>query len=331
MIESCEKKTIEEDFSNTSIVHVRNSKIMERELGYKLITHMSQIPSALNERWDHIVCIYASPYMKYKAYMEILEKNPQAKLWWHQNDHDNEDNILLRNYIKQFHKPYSMICNNPRSGYRHWILGKNLEGKKLNDWIDQWHTVNLNALIYNDVERPAIPELKSGCLYFGTFRKHRAKDMALFNGIRDYTISSSTKNQKKYEEAGIQANFIDKLDWTEGRETLNAYKYSIYFEDIHTHTNYAYLANRFYECLMCNVIMFFDAKCRNTIDEARKSGYHIHDAFIVSTPEELNQKMSTIDAKPEAYEWALKQQQRNKSVAQRDKSEALQQIKQILS
>ncbi len=331
MIESCEKKTVESDFSNTSIVHVRNSKIIEKELGYKLVTHMSQIPDAINEKWDRIVCHYASPYMKYKAYMELLASNPTAKLFWLVNDHDSEDNILLRNYVKDTHNKYNVICNNPRSGYRHWILGKNLEGKKLNDWIDEWHTVNLNSLIYNDIDRPSRPELRSGCIYFGTFRKHRAKDMAEFNGINNYTISSSIKNQKKYEEASISANFIDKIGWKEGEETLNAFKYSIYFEDLHTHTNYAYLANRFYECLMCNVIMFFDAKCQNTINEARKAGYSIHDSFIVSDAAQLNEKMARIDACPSAYEWALNWQNKNKEIALRDKCDTINKIKRILS
>lgn len=331
MIESCEKKTVEADFSNTSIVHVRNSKIMESELGYKLITHMSQIPDVINDSWDHIVCVYASPYTKYKAYMEILEKNPDAKMWFLVQDHDLEDNVLLRNYVKATHKKYHTICNNPRSGYRHWILGKNLEGKKLNDWIDEWHTVNLNSLIYRELDRPNEPDLRHGCLYFGTFRKHRAKDMFAFNGINDYTISSSTKNQSKYTEAGIQANFIDKLDWSEGKETLNAFKYSIYFEDLHTHTNYAFLANRFYECLMCNVILFFDAKCQNTIDEARKTGYHIHDSFIAKDAADLNTKMDKINGSPAAYEWALEQQNKNKAVARQDRADTLNQIKTILS
>lgn len=329
MIESCEKKTINDDFSNTSIVHVRNSIIMERELGYKLITHMSQIPEATNETWDYIICHYASPYMKYKAYMEILKNSPNATLFWQVADHDSEDNILLRNYVKDTHKKYNVICNNPRSGYRHWILGKNLEEKKLNDWIGDWHTVNLNSLIYHDRNNEVIPEFKSGCLYFGTFRKHRAKDMAVFNGIEDYTISSSAKNQSKYAEAGIEAKYIDRLEWTDGLETLNAFKYSIYFEDLHTHTNFAYLANRYYECLMCNVLMFFDVKCMNTVYEARNAGYDIDGYFIVNDAMDLNAKMRSLNEDIYLYKRMLDLQNKNKSVASRDKKTTIGQIKSI--
>lgn len=330
MIESCEKKSVADDYSNTSIVHVRNSKIFERELGYKLITHMSQIPDVVNLKWKHIVCHYASPYMKYKAYMDILDNNFDAKMWWNQNDHDNEDNILLRNYVKKYHKKYHVICNNPRSGYRHWILGKNLEEKKLNDWIDEWHTVNLNALIFEEIAN-AIKPNKDGCIYFGTFRKHRAKDMAAFNGIQNYTISSSAKNEKKFTEAGIEAKFIDKLDWTRGAEQLRQYKYSIYFEDIHTHDNFAFLANRYYECLMCDVLMFFDKKCAKTIDEARKMKYTIPDYLIVDDSEDLNKKMNVLNSNNELYLNLLDLQSANKFIAKIERSNVLKQIKQILS
>jgi len=330
MIESCEKKSVADDFSNTTIVHVRNSKILQRELGYDLVTHASQIPSVIKNRYDHIICHYASPYMKYKEYLVLLESNPDAKLHWFMNDHDGEDNILLRNYLKQTHKAYNVICNNPRAGYRHWILGKNLEEKKLNDWLTEWHTLNLNTLIFSGTSSCA-PRQKSGCIYFGTFRKHRAEDMAAFNGIENYTISSSTKNQQKYIDAGIQAKFIDKLDWTVGNETLANFKYSIYFEDKHTHENFAYLANRFYECLMTDVVLFFDRKCQNTIDRAREQGYIIDEYLIVDGADEINRKIRQLDALPESYEIALNQQRLNIDIAKKEKQDTLKMMREILS
>lgn len=329
MIESCEKKTLEADFSNTSIVHVRNSLILKRELGYELVTHMSQIPFALQHKWDHIVCCYASPYMKYKAYMDIIDANPNAKLWFLVNDYDLEDNVLLRNMVKKYHKKYNVICNTERSGYRHWILGKNLEDKKLNDWIDEWHVVNLNSLIFNYTKPQDIN--KHGCIYFGTPRKHRYKDMAAFNGINDYYISSSVKNQVKYSNAGIKGNFIDKLDWTNGKETLKQYKYSIYFEDIHTHDVYSGLANRFYECLMCDVIIFFDYKCQKTINNASQRGYKINEFLVVKDSNEINQKMLEINSNKELYIKILNQQRQNIDMALVDKAICLNDINLALS
>jgi hypothetical protein len=330
LIESCEKKTVEENFSNTSIVHVRNSLILKKELGYELVTHMSQIPSALERHWDHIVCCYASPYMKYKAYMDIIDNNPNAKLWFLVNDYDLEDNVLLRNMVKKYHKKYNVICNTERSGYRHWILGKNLEEKKLNDWIDEWHVANLNSLIFNSTKQTLDLKIKKNCIYFGTPRKHRYKDMIAFNGIENYYISSSVKNQLKYTTAGIEAQYIDKLDWTIGNETLKEYKYSIYFEDVHTHDVYSGLANRFYECLMCDVILFFDAKCQKTINKAIQHGYKINDFLIVRNPNDINQRMSEMDCNKDFYLQILNEQRRNIDVALVHKSICLNDINKAL-
>jgi hypothetical protein len=333
LIESCEKKTIEENFSNTSIVHVRNSLILKKELGYELVTHMSQIPKALEKQWDHIVCCYASPYMKYKAYMDIIDNNPNAKLWFLVNDYDLEDNVLLRNVVKKYHKKYNVICNTERSGYRHWILGKKLEEKKLNDWIDEWHVANLNSLIFNysnPLDQDALKN-KKDCIYFGTPRKHRYKDMAAFNGIENYYISSSVKNQLKYTNAGIHGDFIDKLNWEIGNETLAQYKYSIYFEDAHTHDVYSGLANRFYECLMCDVVLFFDAKCQKTINKAREHGYKINDFLIVRDSNDINQRMRQMDCNKELYTEVLNQQRENIDVALVDKAICLNEINSALS
>lgn len=334
MIESCEKKIVAEDFSNTSIVHVRNSKILEKELGYPLVTHFSQIPDFIDRPWDNIICHYASPYMKYKMYIELLQKNPNATVYWMINDHDGEDNILLRNYLKEGIGPrYNMICNNPRSGYRHWILGKNILGKKLNDFIHRWYTLNLNSLIFQEVvidesER----DKKDGIIYYGTPRKHRYDDMAHFNGIYNYTISSSNKNQKKYDEAGITCSqFIDKISWTIGEESLRNYKYSIYFEDLWTHTNFAFLANRYYECLMFDVLMFFDKKCSNTINTARDMGYNIQDFMIVEDAQELNFRMKMLNDSPEDYLCALREQSRNKKFVLNERRGVLNKIRNIMN
>ena len=51
-------------------------------------------------------------------------------------------------------------------------------------------------------------------------------------------------------------------------------------EDIHTHKNYAFLANRFYEALMADVVILFDAECSNTIE---KCGYPIHKDTIIDS------------------------------------------------
>lgn len=331
IIESCEKK-INRNFSDTSIVHVRNSIIIQNILQCDLISHVSEIESIINNTYDVIICMYGSPYMKYNAYMKIMEKNNSAKMFWLVNDHDLEDNILLRKWLIKYNTAYNMICNNPREGYRHWILGKNMHGKKLNDWINEWHTTNLNCLIYNETNRKkysdwfSFPD-KNGCIYFGTFRKHRIKDMLEYNSA-NYVISTSKKNIQKYKEAGITTEFTNRLNWSIGDETLYNYKYSIYFEDIHTHTNYAFMANRYYESLMCDVLMFFDYRCNLVMD---KSGYYIDEYLICKNGDELQGKIDELDCNPELYQKMLKSQQQNIEIIQSENKKVEMQIKNVFN
>lgn len=333
IIESCEK--IIDPKSPSSIVHVKNSEIIANYLGADLVSHQSQIQSVMQKKYDAIICAYGSPYMKYNAYLEILDANNNAKMFWLVNDHDVEDNILLRKWVIKHNKPYHMICNNPRSGYRNWILNKKMNNRKLNDWIHEWHTVNLNAMIFDEnlfYKTMKTSERSNVVVYYGTFRKHRIKDMMEYNNV-GYIISSSRKNHLKYQNAGIQARFIEKLQWFDKEPDLfepiglrlRDYKYSIYFEDEHTHSNYAFMANRFYECVMNNTLLFYDARCKLVIEQ---SGYKIDLFQIVKNGEELLEKI-TILAEDE-YQTLLKVQQSNFEQIMSEKNSALETIKKVV-
>lgn len=294
---------------------------------------MSEIPLYLDQKYDAIICAYASPYMKYNAYLEVLNNNPQAKMFWLVNDHDVEDNILLRKWSHENERTYDMICNNPREGYRGWILRKKSGGKLLNDWIAQWYTLNLNTLIFNEKEYQNSNVEKEGIIYYGTFCKYRIKDMLDYNGL-DYTLSASKKNHLKFREAGICATFEDKLDWDYQTKTqvifdkhLKDYKYSLYFEDVHTHDNYAFMANRFYEAIMYNVLMLYDYRCIVTID---KSDYIIDNKQIIHNAEEAIAIVYKLDNDPKEYKRLLEIQQSNVIKILSEKEEVLGSIKQTI-
>lgn len=329
IIESCEKVIKPNEVS--SIVHVRNSVIMRDELGFDLVSHESEIEKALQNKYDNIICAYASPYMKYNNYLRILDNNPQATMYWLMNDHDVEDNILLRKWALNNEKSYNMICNNPREGYRGWILRKNLNGKTLNDYIEKWHTINLNALIF---ENKTNNKVKSGIVYYGTFRKHRIKDLLKYNSV-NYNLSSSSKNHIKFNDAGITAKFIDRLSWIDKEKDLfeytgvhlSDYKYSLYVEDEHTHDNYAFMANRFYECLMNDVIMFYDSSCINTLNQ---SGFLFDEYQIVENGDELKAKIEVLNKDYSGYKWLLDFQNLNKALAYTERKNVLNQLKTIL-
>jgi len=337
IIESCEK-IIDEQNNPSSIVHVKNSSIIAKHLECDLVSHQSQIPQALENKYDVIICAYASPYMKYNAYLEILDNNPQANLFWLVNDHDIEDNILLRKWLLKYNKKYHMICNNPRDGYRGWILRKKLNGFTLNDWIDQWHTINLNSLIFDEnifYSTLLNQNRNHNLIYYGTFRKHRVKDMLEYNSV-DYYLSTSKKNHFKFADAGIQAKFIEKLIWNKKDDDLfnydglrlKDYKYSIYLEDDHTHSNYAFMANRYYECVMNNTLVFFDHRCKLAIE---KSGYQVDPFLIVKNGEDLTYKIEILNSDMESFVYALSLQQSNIPKIVFEKQQALNQIKMAIN
>lgn len=334
LIESCEK--IIKD-NSSSIVHVRNSVLIKDYIGCDFVSHESQIDSVKNNKYDVIICAYGSPYMKYNKYLEILHNNPNAKMYWLVNDHDVEDNILLRKWLIKYNKPYHMICNNPREGYRGWILRKNMNGKKLNDWIDEWHTLNLNTIIFdeNTYQQTKLFNEKKNILYYGTFRKFRVKDMALFNDA-DYYLSSSKKNHEKYKNAGIKANYIERIIWEEKEADmfepvglrLKDFLISMYLEDEHTHENYAFMANRFYEGVMNNTLLAYDAKCQLTLN---KSGYAIHPKQIVCNGKELMNFYDELIKNSDLYQEILNMQQSNVPKILQEKHDCLESIKRLCS
>lgn len=330
IIESYDKR-VQTDFNSMGIVHVRNSLLLKDILECDFITQASKINDIVNNKYDVIICVYASHYMYYNQYMKILDNNNNAKLYWMVNEHGLGDNILLRNYIKKYKRGFDVISNNTRTSFKQGQLNRVLHDKTLNEWIKEWYTINLNSIIFDiDADRKKqnnyfLPD-KVDCIYYGTFRPNRIDDMKDYNDF-NYVISSSTKNHKKYMSAGIKARYIDKLNWKIGYEDLYNYKYSIYFEDKHTHDNYEYMTNRFYECLMCDVLLFFDYRCMNTIEQ---SCYNINEYLIVKNGKELKEKIKELNNDMELYNKILNEQRKNKILATDERNKTIKELKKIL-
>lgn len=329
IIESNEAK-IDRNYKTTSMVHVRNSVVIAEHFGADLISVETEIPDVINNKYDVIVCVYASGYQMYNKYLQILLNNREAKIYWMTNEYSVPDNILLRKFVQECDIGFDMIANLERDGYKKSLLNLLINGVKLNDWILNWYCVNLNALIYDKSFLRQVPNTlfgneKTDCVYYSTFRPDRNNDLKDYNGAR-YAISTSTKNVFEFKKAGIVAEFGDKISWEKGKETLFTFKYSIYLEDTHTHTHYNHIANRFYECLMLDVLLFFDHRCRNTIE---KSEYIVDEFMIVSNGKELNEKMVQIDSDNELYFKLLDIQRQNCEIAEREKVEVLEKIGKI--
>jgi hypothetical protein len=154
-----------------------------------------------------------------------------------------------------------------------------------------------------------------------------------YNGL-DYTLSASKKNHVKFKDAGVVASFEDKLDWEYQTKTqvffdkhLKDYKYSLYFEDVHTHNNYAFMANRFYEAIMYSVLMLYDYRCMVTIN---RCDYTIDDAQIVHNAEEATALIYKLDNDSNEYQRLLTIQQSNVEKILRERENVLIGIKSIL-
>jgi len=334
IIESCEKVIKD---NSTSIVHVKNSIIIKNYLNCDLISHESEIDKVKNNQYDVIICAYGSPYMRYNKYLEILDNNPNGKIYWLVNDHDVKDNILLRKWVIKHNKSYSMICNNPREGYRGWILRKRVNEKTLNDWINEWHTFNLNSIIFDEniYQETLNYKDRQNIIYYGTFRKHRIKDMLDYSNISLY-LSSSKKNHEKFINSGIDAKYIEKIIWDEAKPDmfemvglrLKDFMFSLYLEDEHTHDNYAFMANRFYEGVMNNTLMVYDHRCQNTIE---KSGFAIHPMQLVKDGKDVIRLFDLLNNDSKLYQELLSVQQSNVHKILQEKENTLNQIKSILT
>jgi hypothetical protein len=309
------------------MVHLRNALILHRELGLDLIEGEADAHKLRENQYDHIICNYASFYIPWQAYLDaVINSQAQARLWWMVNDHDVEDNVLLRHVLKATNcqRTYGVISNNSRAGFRQWILRKWItrDEKRLNDCIDQWHTVNINALTYEDRSHlpPAIPDQyelfpdEYPVLYWGSWRKWRLPYFLKYSHP-EVVFSTSTKNRLKLIRNGCRFQFIRKIRWGEESELLKATA-TIYLEDPHTHRNFAFPANRFYEAVGYGVQVFFDPSCRRN---AEQFGYD--DLIFVNSAEEAL-ALAKAGRQPVSEKW--------KEKARAEKTQALAQIKGIL-
>jgi len=254
---------------------------------------------------DCIIVSYASFYADFKNMKRIIEENKQAKLFWISNEYNLMPNGSLYNIFKE----------------RNADIIANFE-KKSNDikCFNNFYFLNLNLLLFDNDKRNI--NKKYDCIYYGTFREDRKIYFEKYLQ-KNVFLSTSEKNIKKFIDCNCNPKFIKKLSWEHKKETLNNFKYSLYIEDVHIHDNFNNLANRFYEALKCNTVLFFDINCKNTIN---KSKIEFDDYFYVRDYDELTNKI-----KNDNYEISLKKQLKWKNEAETQKKEMLERFEEIIN
>lgn len=231
-------------------LHWKNARKIADALGGDLIWSYPSVNDAVRGGYDAIIFVHASPY----AYTDYawVEASPSAELFYVSNEYNLGEPRTLWMAAKAGRR-FSVIANHPAAASK--VVRRN---------VDRWHIVNLNSLCYE--RRDGVPT-GSGIVYYGSFRKGRADYFRKW--LRgDITVSTHAKNRAKFTEAGCVPTWADRLDLDRG--DLRQWSFSLYLEDVVTHTHYNFLANRFYEALSWGVSPVFDPSCWGTVHQ---SGY----------------------------------------------------------
>lgn len=261
--------------SSFTAVNMRNMLVLQNELGADFYYSTDQLKNN-NKRYDVFVFGFGSINSNIEDVKTFVSMSKSPRLVFISGEYEQQTSQPLW-YLG---RPYIVIKN-------YETLGK-LAGRT-NGKISDAYTLNINLLVSRQSNE--LRPKKYDCIYYGRWREDRSKYFKRYIQEGMY-LSTSTKNMKKFKHAGCDPKYVDTISWEKGRETLNLFRYSLYIEDEYTHNVFNNLANRWYEACFCNVVMFFDVNCWNTI---RKSeiGYfeeQIKD-YIVTDHESLQRKI----------------------------------------
>lgn len=244
--------------NNPIAVSYRNAKILAKELNADIL--MNKTDRLQDKEYDIIIMTYFNRYTDYNTLKGLIKKNQKRYLIRTEYEKVNAN-------MKEFN-PYFEICN--------FEGGQNI--------------LNTNLLIARPPNK--LTDKKYDCIYYSRYRADRMKYCKEYiQG--DIYLSTHPKNHKHFYHAGCRPKTIKHIDWAEGKETLNQFKYSLYIEDVYTHSVFNNLANRWYEAGFCNNVVFFDVNCWNTIEKSEIAYFkeQISD-YIVSSHSELIQKIN---------------------------------------
>lgn len=322
--------------SSTSISpHVANAKELHKHLGWDLVFDVeNDIRDVITyTKYDALVFVHGTGREKSSVLINTMfdkyGSSYKPDLYYIKNDYDLGENNSLWALCRDWELEYTMISNFDRACET-----------RCKKRINEWHTVNLNTLLFNEFdsgwrERKIEPSLfaptnpyggkEHGLMYWGQYRKDRLEGFKRFMD-KEIFFSTSKKNMNRFK-AHFDANFVNRIPIERFRE----FKYTIYLEDETQHTYYHHLANRFYEALMYDIVMFFDVKAINTLERAKENGYVWNDIFIVNDKAELHSKVELLDNDRNMFELALEFQRKNYNVAIEEKKKTLNQISEIVN
>ena len=255
-------------------VNMRNMILLQKELGADFYYSTDQLINN-DKQYDVFIFGFAGLNSEIEKQIEFINKSAKKTLFWIVGEYEQNDN-----------PPLFYTCK--RSNLKYYLI-RNYDKNKTSELIHGQSFLNINLLISkssNDLIKK-----KYDCIYYGRWRDDRSDYFKKY--IQDgLYLSTSTKNMKKFKHEGCNPKYLDTISWTERKETLNLFRYSVYIEDKYTHKVFNNLANRWYEAGFCNVVVFFDINCWNTILKS-EIGYYENQIkdYIVTDNQSLKDKI----------------------------------------
>lgn len=234
-------------------VNFRNFVILKNILECELLVSFPDLIKNQNTKYDIVILGFGGQSSEIDYTKKIIDNSD--KCFFMSGEYEQTTNRAL-DYTE---KPFSIIRN---------YTGKNKiahKNRQTNDFI-----LNLNLLIAKQSNE--LTSKKYDCIYYGRWREDR-KDYFKKYIQGGLYLSTSTKNMKKFKHEGCNPKYLDTINWTDKKETLNLFRYSLYIEDKFTHNIFNNLANRYYEAGFCNAVVFFDVNCINTIRKSEIAEY----------------------------------------------------------
>jgi hypothetical protein len=280
-----------------SSVNIRNMVSISKAIDAKFYYNTAMLD---NTKFDIVIFGFGSISSEINKTSDFIVRSGAKKVFWLVGEYEQSMNPALYYSCKKTGLKFDTIQN------------FDLNAKKFGDKNNKKHFININLLVSKKPNQ--LTQKKYDCIYYGRWREGRADYFKKYMQEGMY-LSTSTKNMKQFKHAGCQPKYLNKISWTDKKETLNLFKYSLYIEDKYTHKVFNNLANRWYEAGFCNNVVFFDANCINTILKS-EIGYYKEqiENYIVKDYKDLQSKIAECNKDFEKHlaiqkGWRLQEQQ----------------------
>lgn len=285
------------EIKTNSSVNIRNMVSISKAIDAKFYYNTAMLD---NTKFDTVIFGFGSISSEINKTSDFIVRSGAKKVFWLVGEYEQSMNPALYYSCKKTGLKFDTIQN------------FDLNAKKFGDKNNKKHFININLLVSKKPNQ--LTQKKYDCIYYGRWREGRADYFKKYMQEGMY-LSTSTKNMKQFKHAGCKPKYLNKISWTDKKETLNLFKYSLYIEDKYTHKVFNNLANRWYEAGFCNNVVFFDANCINTILKS-EIGYYKEqiENYIVKDYKDLQSKIAECNKDFEKHlaiqkGWRLQEQQ----------------------